>query len=452
MLDCTAKYPAKVKLSETVPSPMQALRMAQWNFLELLPKDCLTKPVVSGRAGARFHMIMDPPLIRTILNARVADFPKGDLVVDLFRSVAIDNIVSSHDRTWEKLRPPMARAVHISALEKYSKDFSAAAERTSGQISAAENGPLDVEPLMASATFDLIAKLAMADANPLIMQTVKRALAAFIEEIARFSPLDFIAAPGWMPRLGRSGQSPTIAYGRRLIDTAIKQRKRDGPNPQPDILDQLLAAQAKDPDGYITDAQIRDNLAVMLIAGHDTTARTLSWALYLSAFDQDVQKAAREQAQRVLQGRAATAKDVKSMPLIGNIIRETMRLYPSFPLLVRKSLTDDTIGGVRFRKGDQILIPLYALHRHHSLWKDPDRFDPVRFDGSGKISKYAFIPFGAGPRICIGASFAQLQAQIMLATLLSRHRFEVIEGRTPKPGLSFSLISKNGIHLAAAPV
>jgi len=449
VLNIVHKTPAKIQLAETVPSPMQALRMAQWNFLELLPKDCLTKPVVSGQAGARFHMIMDPPLIRDMLNARVDDFPKGDMIVDLFRSVALENIVSAHGATWEKLRPPMARAIHISALRDFSAQLSAAAEATCKRI-AQVSGAVDIESQMTQSTFEVISKLALSEANPAFMKTVQRALGSFTSEIARFSPLDFLNAPALLPRFGRTGLSPTIAYGQKLVDSVISQRKESGPKNPPDILDKLLEAQCQDP--FITDAHIRDNLDVMLIAGHDTTAHTLSWSFYLSALDPEVQEAASLEARRVLNGRPAGIDDLAQLPLTQRIIKETMRLYPSFPLLVRKSEVTETLHGLDIRKGDQILIPLYALHRNSLHWEQPDRFIPSRFDGNTRINKYAYLPFGGGPRICIGASFAQAQAQIQLATLLSRFRFSLIEGRTPQPSLSFSLISRNGIHLRAEPI
>lgn len=420
--------------------------MAQWNFLELLPKDCLSQPVVSGQAGARFHMIMDPPLIRDMLNARVKDFPKGDMIVDLFRSVALKNIVSAHGATWEKLRPPMAKAIHISALNEFSTVFSAAAEATAERISRA-SGPVDIESQMTQSTFEVISKLALSEANPRFMQTVQRALNCFTSEIARFSPLDFLNAPAWLPRPGRTGLSPTIAYGQKLVDSVISARKASGPKSPPDILCKLLEAQRADP--YITDTHIRDNLNVMLIAGHDTTARTLSWSFYLSAFAPDIQEAASLEARKVLKGRAAGVEDLEHLPLSMQIIKETMRLYPSFPLLVRKSEVSETLHGLAMKKGDQILIPLYALHRNSLYWDEPDSFIPSRFDGQTQINKYAYLPFGGGPRICIGASFAQMQAQIQLATLLSRFRFSLVEGRTPQPSLSFSLISRNGIHLQA---
>jgi len=450
MLDNASFIPAKIRLSETVPSPMQALRIAQWNFLELLPKSCLTEPVISGQAGAAFHMVMDPPLIRELLNNRVKDFPKGNMIVDLFRSVAQENIVSAHGATWEKLRPPMAKAIHISTLKNFSNVFSEAAEAAATRISKHLGSPLDIESQMTQTTFEVIAKLALTESDPQFMNTIQRALATFTTEIARFSPLDFLDAPNWLPRPNRAGVSPTIAYGQKLVDSVISARKQNGPQSPPDILDKLLEAQAADP--FITDAHIRDNLNVMLIAGHDTTARTLSWALYLAAFDPEVQEAASAEARAVLQGRPAGFDDVQNLPLTERIIKETMRLYPSFPLLVRKSLVSETIGGVDFRKNDQVLIPLYALHRSHLYWDEPDSFRPSRFDGTTKINKYAYLPFGGGPRICIGASFAQLQSQIQLATLLSRFRFSLIEGRPPQPKLSFSLISRNGIHLNAEPI
>lgn len=449
MLNIVQNTPAKITLSKTVPSPMQALRMAQWNFLELLPHDCLTKPVVSGQAGARFHMVMDPPLIRDMLNARVDDFPKGDMIVDLFRSVALKNIVSAHGATWEKLRPPMAKAIHISALREFSATFSEAAEATSARI-AKISGSVDIESQMTQSTFDVISNLALTDVDADLMETVQRALATFTAEIARFSPLDFLNAPSWMPRIGRTGLSASIGYGHKIVDAVITQRKESGPKSPPDILDKLIETQRSDP--FITDAHIRDNLNVMLIAGHDTTARTLSWAFYLSAFAPEVQEAASLEAREVLKGRPAGFDDLADMPLSQQIIKETMRLYPSFPLLVRKSKVSESLHGLEIHKNDQILIPVYALHRNALYWEEPDRFMPSRFDGKTSINKYAYLPFGGGPRICIGASFAQAQAHIQLATLLSRFRFSLIEGRTPQPSLSFSLISRNGIHLNAAPI
>jgi len=449
VLNIVQNTPAKITLSKTVPSPMQALRMAQWNFLELLPHDCLTKPVVSGQAGARFHMVMDPPLIRDMLNARVDDFPKGDMIVDLFRSVALKNIVSAHGATWEKLRPPMAKAIHISALREFSATFSEAAEATSARI-AKISGSVDIESQMTQSTFDVISNLALTDVDADLMETVQRALATFTAEIARFSPLDFLNAPSWMPRIGRTGLSASIGYGHKIVDAVITQRKESGPKSPPDILDKLIETQRSDP--FITDAHIRDNLNVMLIAGHDTTARTLSWAFYLSAFAPEVQEAASLEAREVLKGRPAGFDDLADMPLSQQIIKETMRLYPSFPLLVRKSKVSESLHGLEIHKNDQILIPVYALHRNALYWEEPDRFMPSRFDGKTSINKYAYLPFGGGPRICIGASFAQAQAHIQLATLLSRFRFSLIEGRTPQPSLSFSLISRNGIHLNAAPI
>lgn len=429
---------------------MQALRAAQWNFLELLPKACLSERVVSGQAGMPFHMIMDPALIREILNARVSDFPKGDLIVDLFRSVALENIVSAHGATWEKLRPPMARAIHISTLKNFSNVFSEAAEAAASRIAALGGAPIDIESQMTQTTFEVISRLALTETDPQFMKTVQRALGTFTDEIARFGPLDFLNLPGWVPRPGRAGFSPTIGYGQKLVDRVIAARKTSGPKAPTDILDKLIEAQAA--DRFITDAHIRDNLNVMLIAGHDTTARTLSWALYLAAFDPEVQEAASLEARAQLRGRPAGFDDVAHLPLTARIIKETMRLYPSFPLLVRKSEVNDTVAGQRFKKGDQILIPLYALHRSELFWEAPDTFQPSRFDGSSKINKYAYLPFGGGPRICIGASFAQLQAQVQLATLLSRFRFSLIEGRTPDPTLTFSLVSRTGIHLNAEPI
>jgi cytochrome P450 len=160
-----------------------------------------------------------------------------------------------------------------------------------------------------------------------------------------------------------------------------------------------------------------------------------------------VQAAARSEAQGVLAGRAATAADVPALPLIRRIVDETLRLYPPAAFLSRTAVAADTLLGREVRPGDTVILPIYALHRHHALWPDPDRFDPDRFLDRAAIDRFAWLPFGDGPRICIGANFAVQEAVIILATLLSRFRFARIPGRDPAPVMILTLRPEGGVWL-----
>jgi cytochrome P450 len=201
----------------------------------------------------------------------------------------------------------------------------------------------------------------------------------------------------------------------------------------------------------MTTEELRDNLLTFIVAGHETTALTLSWALYLCAFDPAVQDRARAEAQSVLGTRSATAEDVARLPFIRQVIDETLRLYPPAAFLSRTAQKDDELCGREVRRGDTVILPIYALHRHKKLWENPDRFDPGRFAPGHKTDRFAFLPFGDGPRICIGANFAIQEAVIILATLLARFRFARIPGKDPKPVMILTLRPEGGVWLSVTP-
>ena len=239
-----------------------------------------------------------------------------------------------------------------------------------------------------------------------------------------------------------------MAHG---ADAAVDARMRDGAREVPDLLDLLLAGEDPKSGRTMTPAEIRDNLLTFIVAGHETTALSLAWSFYLCAFDQDVQDRARAEAQAVLGDRAATGDDIQNLPYIRQIIDEAVGLYPPAGIVSRTARADDTLAGADIRAGDTVMIPIYALHRSHLLWDNPDAFDPDRFADRKAIPRYAYLPFGDGPRICIGASFALQEAVIILATLLARYRFTPVPGRAPAPVMIVTLRPAGGVWLMAEP-
>jgi cytochrome P450 len=220
----------------------------------------------------------------------------------------------------------------------------------------------------------------------------------------------------------------------------------------PDLLDLLLEGEDPETKRRMSTPELRDNLLTFIVAGHETTALTLGWSLYLCAYDQAVQERARAEAQSVLGGRAATGADVARLPYIRQIIDEALRLYPPAGIISRTAQVADTLCGRDIRAGDTVIVPIYALHRNHLLWPEPDRFNPDRFADRKSIERYAYLPFGDGPRICIGASFALQEAVIILATLLSRFRFTPVPGRDPDPVMILTLRPQGGVWLMAEPL
>jgi cytochrome P450 len=183
-----------------------------------------------------------------------------------------------------------------------------------------------------------------------------------------------------------------------------------------------------------------------IVAGHETTALAISWALYLLANSPDQQARARDEARGQLQGRVAEAGDLAAMPFINQVLEEAMRLYPPVGLLARHVLQRDELCGRTINPNDILFLPIWALHRHELLWEKPERFDPDHFGPGILRDRYQYLPFGAGPRVCVGANFAMMQAGIILSTLVQNFRFT--QGQPlPHPIMTMTVRPDPGVFL-----
>jgi cytochrome P450 len=201
-----------------------------------------------------------------------------------------------------------------------------------------------------------------------------------------------------------------------------------------DLLDLLLAARDPETGRALEPEEVRDQTATMLAAGFETTARLLSWAAYLLALDQKEQAAVRDEVAAFPPERITGLQDLQNWPRLKCVLLESLRLYPPLPQLVRQAVEADEVLGERVEPGDLVWIAPWTLHRHREHWDHPTAFMPERFEGQAQPWTHgAFLPFGGGPRICIGASFAMAEAQILMATLLSRNRIDLLDTRPVLP-------------------
>lgn len=424
---------------------LEAYAMSQRNLLELIPQEAFTQPIISGANPARFHLVMEPDAIRRILQTRVEDYPKSDLARALLRPAIGDSMLIAEGADWRRQRRAAAPAFQPRHIDALGPVMSAAAERAASRVGAQTGQAADLLAEMTRATFEVISDVTFSGEEAVGRDVVLRAAEAYAEAQGKMSFLDVLGAPEWVPRPGRMRPDPHME-GMKRDATETVVRRRDRPREgAPDLLDLLLGADDLDDD------DVRDNLLAFIVAGHETTALTLAWALYLLGFDPDVQHRARDEAQSVLGTRVADASDVPNLPFIRATIDETLRLYPPAGFLSRTAREQDMLCGSTVLPGDTVSVPVYAVHRHHSLWDAPDAFRPERFLGGPPVSRYGYLPFGDGPRICIGARFALNEAVVILATLLARFRFRPVTGKVPAPTLIITLRPEGGVWLEVEP-
>ncbi|THH35021.1 cytochrome P450 [Aliishimia ponticola] len=443
----SSRVPARVPLVTEPWGILKSLRESRKNVLSIIPDIATRQPMVSGKTGKRWHMVMDPQAIREMLLDRLDQYPKSLVTKNLLKPAIGESLFIAEGAHWRWQRRTAAPVFTHRNMMNLAPIMTRAAERAAERIAAA--GPRAVNMLdeMVTTTFDVIADVTFSGGDTFDRDGVHRAIDDYIAEAGKVSLFDILGLPDWVPRPGRMIAGNALKEMKAVADRAIDARRDRGPEGVPDLLDLLLAGQDPKSGRQMNTGELRDNLLTFIVAGHETTALTLAWSLYLVAFDQSVQDRARAEAASVLQGRAATAEDVEHLPYIRKIIDEALRLYPPAGMVSRAATHHDRLCDRDIHPGDTVIIPIYALHRSHVLWDDPDAFRPERFDQ--KPDRYAYLPFGDGPRICIGASFALQEAVIILATLLSRFRFKPVPGHDPEPVMILTLRPKGGVWLEA---
>ncbi|WP_317057005.1 cytochrome P450 [Roseovarius rhodophyticola] len=446
----SSTIPVRVPLVTEPLGILGSLNAARRNVLSIIPDIATRQPMVSGRTGKRWHMVMDPGALREMLLERLEIYPKSLVTKNLLKPAIGDSLFIAEGAHWRWQRRTAAPVFSHRNVMNLAPIMTAAAERSAERIAAAGDRAVDVAEDMVRTTFDVIAEVTFSGDGMFDSDAVHRGIDNYIAEAGKISLLDVLGAPDWVPRPGRLLFSRgAVSEMKTVADQAIEARRKRGPDGVPDLLDLLLEGEDPETKRQMNTAELRDNLLTFIVAGHETTALTLGWSLYLSAFDQEVQKRARAEVHRVCGDRPVTGDDVANLPFVRQIIDETLRLYPPAGMVSRTAMADDTLCGREIRKGDTVIVPIYALHRHHMLWEDPDAFRPDRFAERKSMERYAYLPFGDGPRICIGASFAIQEAVIILGTLLSRFQFTPVAGRDPDPVMILTLRPEGGVWLEA---
>lgn len=445
------KTPVKARLATRPLGIGQIVRHARRNVLEIIPELATQQPMLSGKTVKRWHMVMDPSGLRRILRDCPENYPKSETAKNIVRPAIGNSLFVAENQDWLRQRRAAAGAFSSRSIRGLTPVMVAAAQQLVRRIRSMAPAELDMCEEFTAATFEVISNVTFADGVSMDRELVHRAINAYLAGAARASLLDIIGAPAWIPRMRRFMTESSVRDMKRIAEEVIDTRKNMPTNGCQDL--HSLLAKGVDPKTGLpmSDTELRDNLLTFIVAGHETTALALSWSLYLLAFDQDAQAKVRGEIKSVLNGKMPAAGNVVKLSFLRQVILESMRLYPPAALLLRTAKVPDEIGGRAVRPNDTMLLPIYALHRNICHWDQPDHFVPSRFAPPQAANSPAYLPFGAGPRACIGSGFAMQEAIIMLAMLIGEFHFEQIPGCAPNPVMILTLRPEGGVQLRVKP-
>jgi len=375
------------------------------------------------------YMLADPVAIEQVLVSEADRFRKPDFQNDALGDLLGSGLLLSEGETWERQRTLANPAFSMSRLAGVGDRITDHAEDLVAHWVPGDE--MDVERAMTTVTLDVILDLMLGVELP--EERVRTIQDQLVPLGRRFEPNPFrFAAPSWMPLPGDGEFSTAIANLEDVLDDIIAQRERetgtedDGPM---DFLSVLLRARDR---GEQSPEQLRDELMTMLLAGHDTTALTLTYTWFLLSEHPDVERRVHEEVDDVLAGERSAMAHVREFEYVERVINEAMRLYPPVYTLFRTPTEPVELSGYQIPEGASIMLPQWAVHRSDRFWDDPETFDPDRWRPERQADRHRFtyFPFGGGPRHCIGKHLAMLEAQLILATIASDYSLKFL-GETP---------------------
>jgi len=431
------------------PSMLETMRIVYRNPLELWGEPSYRERWISvGGFGGPLVIANDPGLIRHVLVDNVANYRLAIVRQKILRPILRDGLLTAEGPVWKRSRKAMAPVFTPRHIFGFARAMLTETRRFAERY---EDGQVtDVSRDMTTLTYDILAETLFSGEIADVPGGFERQIDRLFETMGRVDPFDVLRAPDWLPRFTRIRGRSTMAFFRKVVSDTVERRKNrlesaGGEAPE-DFLTLLLRAEG--PDG-LTRAEIEDNIITFIGAGHETTARALGWTLYCLSQAPWEREPIEAEVDRVIAAEPDPSRWLDLMPLTRAAFEEAMRLYPPAPTISRHAIAEDRYETLRIPKGAQIMIMPWTLHRHRKLWDEPTAFKPSRFHPGNReaIDRYQYLPFGAGPRICIGASFAMQEAVIALGVLMSRFRFETLPQTKPWPVQKLTTQPQGGLPM-----
>lgn len=401
----------------------------------------------------RSYLVNQPNLVKTVLKDCPDEFPKSERVSEGLKPLLGNSVFLTNGEVWKKQRRIIDPAFEGGRLRDTFPAMWSAAEAAVERLKSQTGRDIEIEEETSHAAADVIFRTLFS--IPIEHELASQVFSEF-RSYQRSQPILNIAAlvplPRWMPRFFSRKTKDTAASIRTLISQLTNERMaaiEAGTAPD-DLATKIMTTTDPETGERFTAEEMVDQVAIFFLAGHETSASALAWTLYLMALYPDWQEKLAEEA-KALEGPDFSV--MSRLKLSRDVFRESLRLYPPVPMMVRESKCPVEFRDRNVAKGSQIVLSPWHLHRHERLWDNPDGFDPTRWQNeNGKqCMREAYMPFSAGPRVCTGAGFAMVEGPLILSMILRDFKIEAVKGREPVPVAHLTVRSKDGIWLRLTP-
>ncbi len=434
---------------------LEFIRTLRGNMIATFAQEAYERDIVERTMFGRHRFIVnEPAAIKHVLLDNAANYRKSEITRRILEPGLGKGLITSEGEAWRRQRRTMSPAFDHRSIMSYSSIMSGVAQQLLEDWSALGAGEsVEVGAAMMAATLSIISRTMFSSDSDHIVAIMERGVGRYQ---ARMRPniMDFLGLPGWLAGLARSRAADrTLGEFDAEIDRLIKIRLSDPGSGPRDLLALLIEARDEQTGGGMSAQEVRDQVITIFMAGHETTAMAMTWTWYLLSQHPAEEAQLHAELDAVLGGRAPNHDDLSKLTYTRMVIEESMRLYPPVHTIAREALAGDTLAGRHVPKGSTVLIVPWVLHRHLKHWQDPWRFDPARFspEQSAARPRFAYLPFGGGRRICIGAAFATAEAMILLATVAQRYRLRLAAGHPVEPQGLITLRARHGMKMLLMP-
>jgi cytochrome P450 len=433
--------------SASVASKVRAIDFLRWfrkSQFGFLAPELFDRDIVYCRVFFRdCFLINKPEYIEHVLLTNQGNYPKSHFVQRMVGPIFGQGLLLSNGELWRRQRRIASPAFHNRRIAEFADVMRSSAEAALARWSGL-TGPFDVGAELMALTLDIIARTMFSTDVSGKVEEVRQ----LVEDIVALRPsiLDVLDPPEWFPRRRPTGFRKATKAFDDLVSRILTERRASDVD-RHDLMSLLLAARDPHTGEGMSDRLLRNEILTIFLTGHETTANALTWTLALLSKHPKVEERLLEELDLVLGGRMPTYADLAKLNWTRMVLEEAIRLYPPVPTLLRTAIGEDRIGGVRIPAGSDVAISMYVTHRNPKLWPEPERFDPERFSTSAiaRHHRFAHLPFGSGPRVCIGLTFALAEAQIILAAIVQRYQVRLAPGFEVVPSGLWTLRPKNGL-------